>query len=576
MPLVQKYGDTRVDLAPLPGARLTSAETPLSEGAGVAQAKGQQADVLAGLGGAAARVGEQQFAQMQQAERDRADQVAMLEARNTIATWKTRALFDPQTGALAIKGKDAMALPETVNDAYNKVADGVEQGLTTPRQRAAFQSIRAAEGQSLDLTVRRHVFEQMQTYEGNELQALLDNTRQSAIASAQDPGEVGRRLDVGVQAIRSSAPRLGFGPEETTKQIDAWRSSVHVGVIENLLDNEKTKAAEVYFGELKDQIAGSAQGKIEAALQTATDRGEAQKQSDLIIAAGGTLTEQREKAKAISDPKLRDDVTQRIDQNAAFIDRSNREAEAARMQAAYDIVDQTHDVTKIPPSQWAGLAGSARNELRDYAAKLAKGVKPETDAPTYYSLMRSAASEPQTFAAENLLKYRNKLDATDFKQLVEMQGAIVTGDRKKADEQLAGFRTNQQVINSTLAQYGIDPTPKDGTPEAAKIGELYSLVGAQVDQLEALTGKKPTNKDVQQVLNGILSSTTAVPGPGTWWKLWLDSPTVPKRLIDFTYQDIPAGDQQKIIDKLHQAGLPVSEQTVLDVYLQTKIRLGGK
>lgn len=568
MPTVPRY-ERGVGTRPLPAARKSAAETPLSTGAGVSLARGRKLQQVADFGGVVERIGLTVYTGIQQQERDRADQVAALEWNNRYSEWKNKRLYDPQAGAFTQQGKNAMGLPEQIATEFQLVTGEIEAGLSNDRQRLAFQRYKAQESANLDLDVRRHVFREMQTYEATELTSTIENAHEAAVANAQDPRRVGEELDRAVSAIKTSGPRLGFGPAQIEKQVADVTSATHVGVIEQLLATEKDKAAKVYFEETRGQISGPAIARVERALEEGTIRGESQRKADAILAAGGTFTEQLDKVKAIDDPKLRDATRERVEHQKAVDDRITRERDEQTLRGAYDLVDKSKDVRSIPPATWASLSGGERSALRGYAHTLAKGVPVVTDLPTFYGLMQKAGDDPAAFATENLLAYRHKLDEVEFKQLASLQLSIRTGDKNKAEKDLGSFRTHTQILDDTLNQFGIDPKPDDGSPEAKKLAQLRRMLDTQVQAQIDLTGKKPTNDDIQDMADNLLSKEVAADGP--WYKFF--APTT-KRLLDLTIDDVPKGERDQIVKSLQEHRRPVSDATILDVYISTRARLG--
>lgn len=578
MPVAQRYGQRQIGTAALPSARRTAAETATSRGAGLDLARAQTLGASAELAAQGAGIATNVASTIIATERARANDVALLEARNRLSAFERTALYDPERGALGVKGKDAMSLPKTIAEEYDALAGEIEQGLGNDAQRAAFAKLRSDSWNSIDMTVRRHVFGEMQTYEAGEVEATVKNAISAAIANAMDPRRVGQELDTAVATIRKHGPRLGLGPEQVEQQITAATSATHVGVIERLLANDQTRAAEIYFEEQRGQISGEAVAKVEAALEAGTLRAAAQKKTDEILAAGGTVTEMRDRAKAIDDPKLRDEVTQRIEHEAAVRDRAERETAEATLRSVYDVVDQTRDVTKIPPAVWAGLDGSQRSALRHYADQLARGVPVETDLATYYSLMRQAGDNPTAFATRNLLEFRGRLGETEFKQLAGLQLSIRGGDTKKADETLNGFRTTTQVFEDGLALYGIDPNVKPNTPEGVAVVRLRAMLDRRVEDFANTTGKKPSNADVRDILDGLLESvaTDRTTKRGSWWSIlpggapFFDQ-TDPK-LIDMTAGEIPTDERRQIEQALRSAGRPATDATILELWIETKAR----
>lgn len=566
MPVVRAQQQVRTEA--LPGARRSASETALSTGAGLEEAKAQSSQAMGQFGEGIARFGATSYGNMIAQERQRADEVALLSASSQLSAWENQRIYDPNNGALTVKGKDALPLPEQVNTEFAKVAGDIEAGLSTPEQKAAFQRVKLQRGTQLDLTLRRHVFGEMQTYEAQELQSYLENSVSAAISNATDPRRVGEELDRATTAIKTHAPRLGMGPEQIEKQVTAVATATHEGVINRLLNTDNVTGARVYFEETKDQLKGDALVRVEKALEVGSQRKESQTEADKIIAGGGTITEQRAKARAIEDPEVRDQVMARVEHDFSIKEQADQDALRASMLSAYDTIDKTGGVTKIPAAQWAAFPGEVRSSMRSYAAQRAKGTPIETDLPSYYRLIQMAGDDPTAFVKENLLQYRAKLDDPEFKQLAGLQLSIKSGNTKASEKDLTGFRTRQAVLESTLPLYGLPTNPKPGTKEEAAIAQLNRMVDQRVETFQNLTGKQPQNADVQLMVDDILSTTKTE--PTSWWNFW-KSPAQ-KRLIDTTIADVPAQERKQIEESLRRAGRPISDATVLNLYIELNVR----
>ncbi|HEY4659409.1 MAG TPA: hypothetical protein VIH11_07865, partial [Gemmatimonadaceae bacterium] len=455
MPIVRR-AQREVGIGTLPGVRKRAAATPESEGAGVERARIDSSLALAGFGERVARAGVGVFARLQDDERQAANETALLKADNRLSDWKNARLYDPDRGALALQGEAAFPLPEQLRTDFDQVAGEIEKGLGNDAQRAAFQRLRSREWQSVDLQIRRHVFTEMQAFRAGELKSLVENASNAAILSAADPKLVAVELDKAVTAIRTNGPRLGLGAETIEAQVRAVQSGVHVGVISQLLAQENERGAQAYFEAVRGQIDGDKMDQVLKALEEGSLRREGQVKADAIVRAGGTLTEQREQAKAIDDPKLREGVLQLIEHEDAVTKR-------VQQQANEDLLDQVYarlnasggDMRRITPSERVTL-GKHLPELEKYARTKAKGEPVETDLGTYYDLVQQAMDDPAGFSHVGLLRYRAKLDDGDFKHLASVQLAIRSGDTRKADKELGGARTINQIMAETVG----DADPK--------------------------------------------------------------------------------------------------------------------
>jgi hypothetical protein len=572
MPTVRRT----VQTSALPGARRTAAETALSQGAGVEQARGETGLAIARVGNAIAQPGYSIFARnaaetrrLQDEERRRADDLAVLGAENRLAEWERARLYDPKQGALTLKGKDSFELPEAIEEEFGKLAGEVERTMQTPEQKAAFARVRASRQNAVSMTVRRHVYGEMQTYRANELKARVDNAQDLAIHNALDPRRAGEELQRAVDAISLEAPRLGFGPEQVAAQIAGVRSNVHVGTIERLIENDQMTAAREYFEEASSQIAGDKLADIEKAIEAGALKANAQRESDRIVAAGGTLTAQREQARQIQDPDLRDAVMQRIEHENAVQERVDRETHEDRLRGVYDILDRQPNIANIPATEWSRMSGAERSSARAYAEAKAKGTPVETDLATYYSLMQKAAEDPEAFATENLLRYRGKLHETEFKQLAGMQVSVRNGERRT--DEVEAYSTFTQIFNDTLEGVGFDPDDAG----ALALRRRFE----QMAETEArLAGKKKlTNTEIQEVLDRLVMNVTTekgawgniIPGGQPFWD-------VTKRGFDLSIDDVPQGMRPQIVDALRRKNIPITNDTILDTYLRHLQRTGGQ
>jgi hypothetical protein len=521
-------------------------------------------------------------------EQRRADDVALMEKQNQLSTWANQRLYDPKNGALARQGKDALGVPEEVGDEFDKIAGEMEGTLGNPRQRAAFLKIRSNAKANLDLTLRRHVFGEMQKYEATELKSLVDNSVSNAIQNATDPARVGFELTNAVDAIERSGPRLGLGPEAVKAQVQAVQTKTHVGVVESLVSQGHTKAATAYFEEAKDagQISGEAVARVEKALREGTVRKEAQEQADKIILAGGTLTAQRDAAKAIEDPDVRDRALTYIEHEAAIKERETREQSENLLRGVYAVVEGSGgDISAVEPALWAQLDAKDLAGVRAYARSIAKGEPVETDLETYYGLMRRAVSTNGSFQNENLLKYRNKLSEGDFQQLANLQRSLresaidasATAAKNAAKIVVDEFSSKSQVFDDRVRAYGLDPNPKEGTPEAKALANLRGLLDRRVRALGGgETGKTATNDEIREILDEELSAQITTTRKGSWAGFFTSAPffdqTSQKRPIELTLDDITPGQRQSIERALRNQRIPVNDATVLEAFIEARSR----
>lgn len=587
MPVARKYGPRQVATAALPNAQLTpeGAATATSEGAPLAEARARRGAAIAQLGQGVAEIGiglyeRQQAEARRQAEeaRQRAIQLNVIEGENQLAEWEKRRLDDPIKGALSVRGRDAMELPEKIDEEFNKVAGEVALMMGTPEAKLAFERITQNRRERIGKTIRGHVEREIQTFASNELQARIANGIDAAIRTATTPDATGRldlrgaatEIRAVEAAIDSQAKTLGLGPQQIDEQKKKMRSAVHEGVIAQLVADEKPDAARAYLAEARDDIDPERLDEVTKLVNTGSTRKAAQQETARILLEGGTLEEQRAKAKKIENPEVQDEVLARLEHENTVKERAKDEAQRARRQQAAQIVDKTKSIAAIPASIWSTFSDTEMSALRSYQKQLTEKGDVETDPAVYYTELLAARAKPLEWAQNtNLLKIIHKLGKTEFKQLADLQGDIIAGQVKKAEAAVNGYLSSNQVVQSAFGRAGIDTTPTPGTPEAERYFAIQRAVDERVAAWKVANGGKEPDRDVvQQIADDLLIDVVLQRGQWTGIVPFTSTPfrDVTKKIGEVTIADMPANLRKQAEDALRRAGRPVTESELLRLY----------
>lgn len=550
MPVVERYGQQKTSLAALPGVRKDAAETPNSEGAGVAQSEGQIAEAQAGIGSTVENAAFGQYEQIQKEAKSQADEVARLKWQNQLAQFTDQTLYDPDKGALTVKGEAAQALPDQVNAAYTKVADGIAAGLTTPEQKIKFQADRQERQQSLNLTVLRHVNEQIQSWHADELQASTANHVDLAIKSALDPATAGRELAQAATDLQTNGPKFfGWGTDETKKQIDDMYSKAHVGIISNLLDNKQTDLAKHYYAEAKGQIDGAAQGRIEQALMTA---GQSKagldtateiwntlgpKADDQPIAMDAMENAALDRFKGEADTTKYDETIKYLREKKAGVDASRKDREettAGKLWLAASQGASLSTIAAMPEYRASSMNDTKRAQLNDYVVsqierKINIGAAAESRAYTAESRAYTEAqrkeqekeqkgwtsfwqiSSPATLnqtSEDALQAMRGTLGDQHVNRLIEMKRTL-----SKGEDKVIAATIDEDQFKSVASAAGV-PTYGTLTPsQQADAGRLKNAVESAIDLEQERVGKVLTRDQKQKVMHDVIDQKVYI---NTW------------------------------------------------------------
>lgn len=548
MPIVPRLSGPQVQQAAIPNARSRVQVSEETFGGGQSLAAATQA--AQGLLGQANKLVME--------EKQKADDVRVKDALADLVRRRQDKTFNPETGALSRKGQNAFNVVDEYGTAFDKDIGEIEERLS-PAQRSTFHQL--AQQQKVDFMgdLERHTLKEHTEYGEQVNQKLLAATRDEATLYFSDPVKVSASLAKQRGLIIDQGAKAGKAPEVVQQEIAEAAAQTHSGVLDRIISSGDDKAALAYFNANAPGF-GRFAAHAEKSLEEATLRGESQRQSDAIIAKASGMSEALASARGIEDPKIRDAATDRIKSYFAAKKAADSEREERIMTDAGNIIDQTGDYNKIPPSQLALLSPSQKSSLMSYAEKKRDGSL-ATDWEAYHDLKLMAASPALRgkFIQTNLMEYRGKMADAQFKELVETKASLMAKDGK-AEERLDGYRTNAQIVGDTLAAAEIkDP---------AQVALFHSKVDEELARLQKQTGKHATNEDVQRITDGlVVQGVTSRSFFGLWKnKKRKFETTGEDREFEVEARDIPRIERQKIEEALRRRGMPVNDDTVKALY----------
>lgn len=571
---------------------------------------------MARFGEAAAQIGEQLYA----AEQKKQDQIRLLDADRQAGDLENNLMYDPKTGALNVRGKDALGLIDTVGKQWDDATGKIRQGLSNDRQRIAFDQYNVAKRRSLIDRLNQHIAKETYRVDGEALEGKVENETEAAIADGR-PERINQALDSIRQSYTDYGQRYGMSPEQTQAATATAVSRIHVGVIHRMLDNGNDIQAKVYYEHAEGEVLGKDRGELERSLHEGNVRGDSQRIADTIVNKAGTdytlsgLVD--EVAKKTSDPEIRDRAEQRIhawyerakEDDRVQTEKRNQtireqlEAEKQKKEEEKKQREQLVGVTvpnlidqgkpqdvhtfldKVSPGLWQQATLKEREEWERYAKREEKGEKVKTDFGTYYDLL-SRSSSPKTrddFAKTNLNdpQLLNRISESDLKHLAEIQAAIRKGDDKKTTELTDTFRTMNARIAQSLRGLKLDPDAKKGTDDYTRKLNLQRAVEIDVADFESREKRKPKPDEIQGMIDlHVIQSTFP---PAHFWnfsgeqRMEIDVP--PGESFPVTIKDIPPAIAQKLesalVRKMVREGQPpeISEQMIVDAYRATVHRL---
>ena len=575
MPTVPLYGERKVQTQPLPAVRKQSALTEEAAGVGVERARAAQGAAISDLGQAGMQVAGTYF-QVQMEARKRAAEIDATRAVNQAAEWRIRRMHDPQTGALNVRGMNAMGLPEQVMSEWDQVTGEIEAGLTTRQAREMFQKAKAQHGLALLESLSRHTSTEITAAEGEALAANVNNMRSIVAANATSPELVSMAIDETAAAIRMHGKNLGWTNEVIEDKIAGVESMGFKTATETLIEQGHTAAAKAYFEEVGHRITNpDDRDKIQAMLTRQTQIEESQSEGDRINALPLSLSGKLEEAKKVK-PEIRRDVETYLKNEDTRKKAEQRDRIEETHKQALQLIHNGTPVNKLPAWMQQDLREYLPS-LDAYEASRAARDEHEGNLELYYQMRDHARTESDNYKELNLFQLAPQLNKQQLSSLLELQQEM-RGATPKAAKLLAGFGSEDAVFKNTMeVALGVDIDKiEKGTPLADAVATARALVTQRVDELQ-VGGQPVTHTEIQKITDEILSHMVADPAsqrPSRWPSFFMPPP---KRLIELTYEEIPLAERVKIEEALRAERRPVSIQTVREAYIkQQRIKAATK
>lgn len=463
-----------------PDAQLSVQSNPQDFGAGLAEGANQVTSVIG-----------QQLKQ----HKENADSLAVMAADKKLADWENKAIYDSQTGALAVKGKDALALPDTVLPQMQSTVSQIANSLTDDTQKQAFARLANARQEDVYKIVHRHVAQEYTAYDQQETSAYVTNSQNQAAANANDPVRVGQEINRQQNAIQAFGIRNGIAPDQIALEKQKAASDTQIGVLDQLLSSGQYQKAQDYYTQNKDQIIPTAQPAVEKAIQAGSVRGQSQQQADSLVAKFSKESDALNAARQIQDPLLRDATVQRVQQRF-------QEQEQLQQQNLKDIIDKASlmitnggTVDQISPQDWEQIPRPQRAALR---ALQNRGEWYQDDKKWY----AFTQLDPKQLAGMNLYtQVRPYVDDAHWDRALQMQKDAQAAQNGDASKMTAAL-TFQKRLDNQLVSAGVFKTTSGLTgDDAALYANVETEAAHELQMKEQALGRKATGDEMQQVID---------------------------------------------------------------------------
>ena len=142
-----------------------------------------------------------------------------------------------------------------------------------------------------------------------------------------------------------------------------------------------------------------------------------------------------DKAKKISNPDLRDDVTKRVKVQFDAIEQSKKVERERQTEESWNELD-----TQIKAGAAVDVllktaedqpTHEGRVKMREYIQKMTSGAGAVTNWEAWSQLTNESVEDPAKFMSRNIFDWKPILAESEFKQLVNLQSQVYFSDVKK-------------------------------------------------------------------------------------------------------------------------------------------------
>jgi len=311
MARVPLYGDRRIEEAPNPATPL-SGEIPSREAFGGGQS-------------AAAAFGAVE--EMVLRAKKEADETAVQDADNKAAEAYQQLLFDDKNGALTKKGKDALDLPNTYGQEYDKRLQDIEKGLNGTAQRNAFKQRAFERKLQFSGALEKHGAAEAEILQKSTFKTGMEIARQDGVTNSNDP----LLVKASIKKQHEFLDKLATMDAGIQGSLDLLKqeaeTQTHAEIIQSYMSQGMDLKAENYFNANKDNIHGDQKIKIQGWIEETTRMNKAFGSADGIFQkAKGDKKAAYAMTDRIPDAKTRKMVEQRVE----YLFERNKEEKLGR------------------------------------------------------------------------------------------------------------------------------------------------------------------------------------------------------------------------------------------------------
>lgn len=467
-------------------------------------------------------------------EKRKADQIANVAAEGQLLSGVNRLLYDPETGALNRKGKDAFGMPREVLAEYDRMAGEITAGMGNDEQRDTFNRLATMRRVEVERAAQRHTSGQITAYDKEVTDSYLTNERERVVNEYLDAGSIRVGIARQRQIIADYGKRNGKPPEWVeTAQAEAV-TQTHAGVLTRMLANGQDRLAQSYYNEHKGDMArGTVKANIEKALGVGMLLGEAQRRSDKIWSESPNLTVAQQRAREIADPKVRQETLKLVNQRGIEARINDKKRRDDNWRWANELVEKGQP---IPPSLRVNLTGAENDALDARARHKLMGTEPVHNDLAWVDFLDMRPEELARMSSRELeTRFRERFDNAHWERAAARWSMARDAARAdpKAMKGLSAMLTNKQIIDNAYLQFVAPEGKVFDRTDSTQVRQRALLEGVAtraIEDLELTLRREATVTEKQKAIRGAVSLMATI-SEGGFMGFFKSTREVPAALV---------------------------------------------
>lgn len=201
-----------------------------------------------------------------------------------------------------------------------------------------------------------------------------------------------------------------------------------------------------------------------------------------------------------------DEVERRFDD----INKATKQRDDEAVANAYRQVEQNGGrYSDLPASVKGAIPPKEVSNVMEFAQRVAKGDN--STSLWLYNKLATDSGYLKSLSDDQFYKFRNELSVEDFKHFSDERAKLNGGNMTNGPGEL-NTSAIKQTIDNRLQTMGIDPTPKDGTNDAIRVGAIRKFINDNILASQASSGKKMNDAETSQFIDSLFAKNTTYDG----------------------------------------------------------------